>query len=95
MSVSMLNEIVLDENLAWKKELQKKNKFLACLNSETINELISNRIKLKECNVEDFPLLKNEIIRFKKEILNEGYGLFIIDGTIFMKTPIRVNLCIR
>lgn len=79
----MLNEIVLDENLAWKKELQKKNKFFARLNSETINELISNRVKLKECNVEDFPLFKNEIIRFKKEILNEGCGLFIIDGTIF------------
>ena len=77
-----LDEIVTNENLAWNKTLvEEKQKFLVKLNSEIIQELIQKRTELDSLSTEELPLLKKQILSFKKEILLDGVGLFIIDGT--------------
>ena len=76
-----LDEIVTNKKLAWDKTLiDEKQKFFVKLNSEIIQELVERRNELDNLNVNELPLLKNQILYFKKEILLGGVGLFIIDG---------------
>ena len=77
----ILNKIITSEHLVWGKTLtDKKQKFVVVLNSEIIHELIERRNELSNLNENNFPLLKNKILEFKKKILLGGVGLFIIDG---------------
>ena len=80
--IECLDKIVTDERLAWNKTLiDEKQKFFVKLNSEIIQELIQKRNELDSISIEELPLLKKQILCFKKEILFDGVGLFIIDGT--------------
>ena len=77
-----LDEIVTNKKLAWDKTLiDEKQKFFVKLNSEIIQELVERRNELDNLNVNELPLLKNQILYFRNEILLNGVGLFIIDGT--------------
>ena len=77
-----LDKIVTDERLAWNKTLiDEREKFFVSLNPEIIQELIQKRTELDSLSTEELPLLKKQILSFKKEILLDGVGLFIIDGT--------------
>ena len=77
----ILDKIVTDEHLAWDKTLiDKKQQFVVNLNSEIINELVNRRNELENIDADELPLLKNKILYFKKNILLDGVGLFIIDG---------------
>ena len=77
----ILDKIITDEHLVWDKTLtNKKQKFVADLNPRTVAELIKRRNELDNLNENDLPLLKNKILEFKKKILLDGVGLFIIDG---------------
>ena len=77
----ILDKIITDEHLAWDKTLiDKKQKFVVNLNSEIIDELVKRRNELENIDIDELPLLKNKILYFKKNILIDGVGLFIIDG---------------
>ena len=76
----ILDKIITDVHLIWDKTLtNKKQKFVADLNPGTVDELIKRRNELDNLNENDLLLLKNEILEFKKKIL-DGFGLFIING---------------
>ena len=80
----MLQKIITNENMSWDKSLEKNpEKFSVILNSHTIEEIVKNKIKLKNHNVNDFPTLKKEILEKKKQILSEGCGVMIILGENF------------
>ena len=76
----ILDKIITDGHLVWDKTLaNKKQKFVADLSPGTVDELIKRRNELDNLNENDLLLLKNEILEFKKKIL-DGFGLFIING---------------
>ena len=78
----ILDKIVADEHLAWTSVLaDKKQQFVVDLDSEVIEELIQQRNELNNLTESDLPLLRNQILNFKKKILLDGVGLFIISGT--------------
>ena len=80
----MLQEIITNDNLVWKKDLESKpEKFFLKLTSKTINELKSNRKELENPDGQNFPELKNEINKLKTEKILQGVGLLIIDGQSF------------
>ena len=80
----MLQEIITNDNLVWKKDLEgKPEKFFLKLTSKTINELKSNRKELENPDGQNFPELKNEINKLKTEKILQGVGLLIIDGQSF------------
>ena len=82
--VEMLTEIITNENVAWDKSLEKHpEKFIVTLVDDTIDELVKNRSKLKDDTVENFSLLKKEILQAKKNILLQGCGVFIVAGKNF------------
>ena len=77
----IFDEILTDSNLAWGRNLEKnKQKFLVQLNPKIIEELIKRRIELNKINENELPLLKNDILKIRKEKLLDGVGFFIIDG---------------
>ena len=77
-----LDKIVTVEHLAWGNTLtNKKQTFVVELNSEIVGELIKRRNELDDLPENDFPLLMNNILEFKKKILLDGVGLFIISGS--------------
>ena len=90
-----LDEIVTDENLVWDKTLMyKKQKYLVKLNSEIIEDLVKRRNELDNLDVNELPLLKNKILYFKKEILLDGVGLFVIDGTSLKNFSLKEKISI-
>ena len=75
----ILQEIIVDENLVWDKNLENKpEKFFVKLSTKSIDELKRNRIELS-LNKQGFPELKNEINQLKTEKILQGVGLLIID----------------
>ena len=81
MTRKILDEILTDDNLSWGQNLENnKQKFLVELNSEIIEELIKSRNELDEIDENELPILKNNILKIRKEKLLDGVGLFIIDG---------------
>ena len=90
-----LDEIVTDENLVWDKTLMhKKQKYLVKLNSEIIEDLVKRRNELDNLDVNELPLLKNKILYFKKEILFDGVGLFVIDGSSLKNFSLKEKISI-
>ena len=76
-----LNRIIADSSLAWNNTLtNQKEKFVVELSPEIIDDLIKKRDNLTNLNENDLPLLTNNILEFKKKMLLDGMGLFIIDG---------------
>ena len=79
----ILQEIIVDENLVWDKNLENKpEKFFVKLSTKSIDELKRNRIELN-LNKQGFPELKNEINQLKTEKILQGVGLLIIDRKSF------------
>ena len=90
----ILDKIITDEHLVWDKTLtNKKQKFVADLNPETVDELIKRRNELDNLNENDLLLLKNEILEFKKKIL-DGFGLFIINGACLKDFSLKEKISI-
>ena len=76
-----LDKIITDEYISWNNTLsEKKEKFVVYLDPEIIEELIKRRNNLDNLSEDDLPLLKHKILEFKKKILLDGIGLFIING---------------
>ena len=83
--MNILQDIIYDEKLAWKKSLDGKiENLIVKIDEESLMELNQNKDKLQLSNIEDFPNLKNQIIKLKNEFLIRGNGFFIIDGNSFL-----------
>ena len=90
----ILDKIITDGHLVWDKTLaNKKQKFVADLSPGTVDELIKRRNELDNLNENDLLLLKNEILEFKKKILN-GFGLFIINGACLKDFSLKEKISI-
>ena len=90
----ILDKIITDEHLIWDKTLtNKKQKFVADLNPGTVAELIKRRNELDNLNENVLLLLKNEILEFKKKIL-DGFGLFIINGACLKDFSLKEKISI-
>ena len=90
----ILDKIITYEHLVWDKTLtNKKQKFVADLNPGTVDELIKRRNELDNLNENDLLLLKNEILEFKKKIL-DGFGLFIINGACLKDFSLKEKISI-
>ena len=90
----ILDKIITDGHLIWDKTLtNKKQKFVADLNPGTVAELIKRRNELDNLNENDLLLLKNEILEFKKKIL-DGFGLFIINGACLKDFSLKEKISI-
>ena len=90
----ILDKIITDGHLVWDKTLtNKKQKFVADLNPGTVDELIKRRNELDNLNENDLLLLKNEILEFKKKIL-DGFGLFIINGACLKDFSLKEKISI-
>ena len=77
----ILDKIIADKHLAWNKTLtDEKQQFVVYLDSEIIEELIERRNELDGLDENDLPLLKNKVLDFRKEMLIDGVGLFLING---------------
>ena len=77
----ILDEILTDDNLAWDRNLEKnKQKFLVDLNSKIIEELVKRRNELDKIDENELSILKNGILKIRKEKLLDGVGFFIING---------------
>ena len=77
----ILDKTITDKHLAWNKTLtDEKQQFVVYLDSEIIEELIERRNELDGLDENDLPLLKNKILDFRKEMLIDGVGLFLING---------------
>ena len=93
--IETLDKIKTDEHLAWNNTLtDKKQQFVVELDSEIIEELIKRRNELDKLNENDLPLLKNKIFDFRKEILHDGVGLFIINGVCLKNFSLKEKMSI-
>ena len=90
-----LDKIITDKHLVWNKTLMdKKQQFVVELGSEIIEEIIKRRNELDNLNENDLPLLKNKILDFRREILLDGVGLFIINGVCLKNFSLKEKISI-
>ena len=90
-----LDKIITDKHLAWNKTLMdEKQQFVVELSSEIIEEIIKRRNELDKLNENDLPLLKNKILDFRREILLDGVGLFIINGVCLKNFSLKEKISI-
>ena len=79
----MLQETIRDKNFVWDKSIASNLvNFIVKISNNAINELKDNRNFLNNSE-HSFPILQKEISDFKKKILVEGIGVFVIDGKCF------------
>ncbi len=79
----MLQEIISEKNLVWNKYTDNiVEKFFVKISDNVTNEL-KNNSNLINNSEEIFPILQQEILDFKKKILIDGIGFFVIDGKCF------------
>ena len=84
MSVSKILENLITDSRTWDITLENnKDQFLIEFDSELINELNEKMAKILDNNTDNFPLLKKKILKLKDEILLNGCGFFVINGSIF------------
>ena len=90
-----LDKIITDKHLVWNKTLMdKKQQFVVELSSEIIEEIVKRRNELDKLNEIDLPLLKNKILDFRREILLDGVGLFIINGVCLKNFSLKEKISI-
>jgi len=90
-----LDKTIAYEHLVWDNTLtDKKQQFVVELGSEIITELIKRRNELDKLTQNDLPLLKNTILVFRKKMLLDGFGLFVINGTCLQNFSLEEKIAI-
>ena len=90
-----LDKTIAYEHLVWDNTLtDKKQQFVVELGSEIIAELIKRRNELDKLTQNDLPLLKNTILVFRKKMLLDGFGLFVINGTCLQNFSLEEKIAI-
>ena len=93
--IETLDKIITDEHLEWGRTLtDQKQQFVVQLDSKIIEDLIKRRNELDKLNEIDLPLLKNKILDFRREILLDGVGLFIINGVCLKNFSLKEKISI-
>ena len=88
--VEILRQIIRTKNKAWDKTLNDtQEKFLVKLDLTVLNELVEKKSQLNIENSDNFSLFKKEIERLKTQILVDGCGFFVIDGSSFKNFTIN------
>ena len=82
--MEILQNLISDDSLAWEKSLdQNPDNFLMKLSTHSISELNEKKDIIQTCEINDFPILQNEILELKQRCLIHGIGFFILDGISF------------
>ena len=82
--MEILQNLISDDSLAWEKSLdQNPDNFLMKLSTHSISELNEKKDIIQTCEINDFPILQNEILELKQRCLIDGNGFFILDGISF------------
>ena len=82
--MEILQNLISDDSLAWGKSLdQNPDNFLMKLSTDSISELNEKKDIIQTCEINDFPILQNEILELKQRCLIHGNGFFILDGISF------------
>jgi|TARA_B110000014_G_C20119408_1_gene592498 alpha-ketoglutarate-dependent taurine dioxygenase len=80
--MEILQNLISDDNLAWKKSLDEHtDSFLIKLSHDSILELDKKKDNLQSSKINDFPILEYEILKLKESYLIQGNGFFILDGS--------------
>ena len=83
--MEILQNLITDNKLAWEKSLDNQtDNFLIKLSSNSISELNKKKDIIQTCEITDFPILKNEILKLKQTCLIDGNGFFILDGSCLL-----------
>ena len=81
----MFTELITNEKLAWDESFKTAtHEYFIKLSDEAVKELLDNKNNLKQEDISFFPILKTEILKIKK-ILLEEHGFVIIDGKSFLE----------
>ena len=81
----MFTELIINEKLAWDESFKTAtHEYFIKLSDKAIKELLNNKNNLKQEDISFFPILKTEILKIKK-ILLEEHGFVIIDGKSFFE----------
>ena len=76
--MEILQNLISDDSLAWEKSLdQNPDNFLMKLSTDSISELNEKKDIIQTCEINDFPILQNEILELKQRCLIHGNGFFI------------------
>jgi len=79
--MEILQNLISDDSLAWEKSLdQNPDNFLMKLSTDSISELNEKKDIIQTCEIDNFPILQNEILELKQQCLIHGNGFFILDG---------------
>ena len=82
--MEILENPISDIALAWEKSLDESpDSFLIKLSKDSISELSKKKDIIQTCEINDFPILQNEILELKQRCLIHGNGFFILDGICF------------
>tara|TARA_B100001540_G_C15816715_1_gene647946 strand:+ start:1258 stop:2187 length:930 start_codon:yes stop_codon:yes gene_type:complete len=83
--MEILQNLITNNKLAWEKSLDNQtDNFLIKLSSNSISELNKKKDIIQTCEITDFPILKNEILKLKQTCLIDGNGFFILDGSCLL-----------
>ena len=84
--MEILQDRILDKKLAWESSLdEKSSEFLMKISNNAICELENKKDLFQTLEIENFPILNDEILKLKREYLIKGNGFFILDGKCFQK----------
>ena len=79
--MEILEKTILDSDMCWDNTLENSpEKFSVVLNSKSLDELLTNRIKIPNEAPNDFKFLKEYVKTLKNKILINGCGFFVING---------------
>ena len=79
--MEILEKTILDSDMCWDNTLENSpEKFSVVLNSKSLDELLTNRIKIPNKDPNDFKFLKEYVETLKNKILINGCGFFVING---------------
>ena len=95
--VVILEQLNCNDNQVWDKTLEDRpEKFFVKLDLSILNELEEKKSLLNNENPADFPLFTTKIKQLKDQILLDGCGFFIIDGSSFKNfvTSEKKSLCV-
>ena len=95
--VVTLEQLNFNDNQVWDKTLgNSPEKFFVKLDLTILNELVEKKSLLSDENPADFPLFTKKIERLKDQILLDGCGFFVIDGSSFKNfaTSEKKSLCV-
>lgn len=83
--MDILQNVIHDEKLSWKKSLENEiGELVIKLDENSISELNQKKDSLQSSQIQDFPILQKKILELKNGFLINGNGFFIIDGSYFL-----------